>query len=239
MRPVRGERGQQRALADEIQTGLARGADIEHLIVEPDQLAVAPAEVTSPHDTHRVVRQRPVERLGGGRPPVDDERIAICVGDGDATHVQAASVDEVEATHEQPVLREVERGQPAGGVDDGAVALEQRLSVPRLGEAPRGRGQLLGRPAHGHDAVVSGIEVGAFPLQLVVANHGAIIATLSVGSKRAHGRKLVGTVRRSSPVGSRRAHHSVVPNVCPFSRSVGPRTRTLVRFGGLSRERRS
>ena len=38
--PRRVERGQQRTLADEGQPGLARGADVEHLVLEPDQLAV-------------------------------------------------------------------------------------------------------------------------------------------------------------------------------------------------------
>ena len=53
--PRRVERGHERALADEVQPGLARGDDVEDFVVEPDQLAVAPAEVASPHDTHRVV----------------------------------------------------------------------------------------------------------------------------------------------------------------------------------------
>ena len=196
--PRRVERRQQRALADEGQTGLARGADVEHLVVEPDQLAVAPAEVASPHHTHGVVRQRPVERLGGGRPPVDDERITVFVRDGQATHVQAAAVDEVEAADEQPVLRDVERGQPAAGVGDGAVALEQRLRVPRLGEPPRRPGQPLGRAPHGHDAVVGGVEVGALPVQLVVTMHGAIVAADAIGSKRADGRKMRPLRRRSA-----------------------------------------
>ena len=128
--PRRVERGHERTLADEVEPGLARGADVEDLVVQPDQLAVLPTEVASPHDTHRVVGQRPVERLGGRRPPVDDERVAVLVSDGQATHVQAAAVGEVEATDEQPVLRDVERGQPAAGVGDGAVALEQRLRIP-------------------------------------------------------------------------------------------------------------
>ena len=174
--PRRVERRQQRTLADEGQTGLARGADVEHLVLEPDQLAVAPTEVASPHDTHRVVRQRPVERLGGGRPPVDDERIAVLVRDGEATHVQAAAVDEVEAAHEQPVLRDVERGQPAAGVGDGAVALEQRLRVPRLGEPPRGPGQALGRAPHG----------------------------LRRGRRRRRGRRAPGAARRHHARGDRR-----------------------------------
>ena len=94
----------------------------------------------------------------------------MLVGDGQATHVEAAAVGEVEATDEQPVLRDVERGQPVAGVGDGAVALEQRLRIPGLGEPPRGPGHALGRAPHGHDAVVGGIEVGALAAQLVVTH---------------------------------------------------------------------
>ena len=100
----------------------------------------------------------------------------MLVRDRQATHVQAAAVDEVEATDEQPVLGDVERGQPAAGVGDGAVALEQRLRVPRLGQPPRRPGQALGRVPHGDDAVVGGIEVGPLPVQLVVTEHERIIA---------------------------------------------------------------
>ena len=93
-----------------------------------------PTEVASPHDAHGVVGQGPVERLGRRRPPVDDERVAVLVSDGDATDVEAAAVGEVEATDEQAVLRDVERGEPVAGVGDRAVALEQRLRTPGLGE---------------------------------------------------------------------------------------------------------
>ena len=51
----------------------------------PTSSPCAPTEVASPHDAHRVVGQRPVERLGGRRPPVDDERVAVLVRDGQAT----------------------------------------------------------------------------------------------------------------------------------------------------------
>ena len=113
----------------------------------------------------------------------------MLVSDGQATDVQATAVGEVEATDEQTVLRDVERGQPAAGVDDGAVALEQRLRAPGLGELPRRAGQALGRAPHGHDAVVGGIEVGPLPAKLVVTEHAAIVAAGCVGSKRARNRK--------------------------------------------------
>ena len=101
------ERSHQRTLAHEVEPGLACGADVEDLVLQPDQLALPPAEVASPYDTHGVVRQRPVERLGGRRPPVDDERITVLVRHGRRTHVEAAAVGEVETTHEQPLLRDV------------------------------------------------------------------------------------------------------------------------------------
>ncbi len=196
--PRRFERSQQRTLTHEVEPGLARGADVEDLVLQPDQLAMPPTEVASPHDTHGVVGQRPVERLGDRRPPVDDERVAVLVSDGHATYIEATAVGEVEATDGQTVLRDVERGQPAAGVGDGAVALEQRLRIPGLGELPRRPGQALGRAPHGQDAVVGGIEVGALPTELFVTRHAGIVAADAVGSKRAHSRKLK-AVPRSSP----------------------------------------
>jgi hypothetical protein len=139
--PRLGERGQERTLADEVEPGLARGADVEDLVLQPHQLAMAPTEVATPYDTHGVLGQRPVERLGGRRPPVGDERVAVLVGDGQATHVEAAAVGEVEAPDEQAVLRDVERGQPVAGVGDDAVALEQGLGTPGLVQPGR-----LGQP---------------------------------------------------------------------------------------------
>ncbi len=78
----------------------------------------------------RVMGQGPVERLGRRGAPIDDERVTVLVSDGDSTDVEAAAVGEVEATDEQAVLRDVERGQPVARVRDRAVALEQRLRTP-------------------------------------------------------------------------------------------------------------
>ena len=168
--PRRVERGHERTLADEVEPGLARGGDVEDFVLEPDELAVPPSEVASAHDAHGVVGQGAVERLGRRRAPVDDERVAVLVGDGDATHVEAAAVGEVEATDEQAVLGDVERSQPVAGVRDGAVALEQRLRTPALGEPGRA-GHALGRAPHGQDSVVGSIEVRALEPQLVVTQH--------------------------------------------------------------------
>ena len=115
--------------------------------------------------------KRPVERLGRRRPPVDNERVAVLVGDGQATYVEAAAVDEVEATDEQTVLGDVERGQPMAGVRDGAVALEQRLGIPGLGEPRPCAAMPSAEPRMASDPVVGGIEVRALPAQLVVTEH--------------------------------------------------------------------
>ena len=124
------ERGHERALAHEVEPGLARGRHVEDLVLQTDHLAVPPTEVASAYDAHGVMGQGPVERLGRRRPPIDDERVAVLVSDGQATDVEAAAVGEVEATDEQTVLRDVERGEPVAGVRDRAVALEQRLRTP-------------------------------------------------------------------------------------------------------------
>ena len=133
--PRRVERGHERALAHEVEPGLASAAPTSKTSSSsPTSSPCSPTEVASAHDAHGVVGQRPVERLGRGRAPVDHERVAVLVSDGQATDVEAAAVGEVEATDEQAVLRDVERGQPVAGVGDGAVALEQRLRAPGLGE---------------------------------------------------------------------------------------------------------
>ena len=49
------ERGHERALAHEVEPGLARRGDVEDLVIQPDQLALPPTEVASPHDAHGVV----------------------------------------------------------------------------------------------------------------------------------------------------------------------------------------
>ena len=164
------ERGHERTFADEVKPSLARGGDVEDFVLEPDELAVSPTEVAAAHDAHGVVGQGAVERLGGRRAPIDHERVAVLVSDGHATHIEAAAVGEVEATDEQAVFGDVERGQPVAGVGDGAVALEQRLRTPGLGEPCRA-GHALGRAPHGHDSVVGGIEVRALEPQLVVTQH--------------------------------------------------------------------
>ena len=153
-----------------MESGVACGSDVEHFVLEPDELAVSPSEVASAHDAHGVMGQRPVERLGRRRAPVDDERVAALVSDGDATHVEAAAVGEVEAPDEQAVLGDVERSQPVAGVRDGAVALEQPLRTPGLGEPGRA-GHALSRAAHGQDSVVRSIEVRALEPKLVVTEH--------------------------------------------------------------------
>jgi hypothetical protein len=124
----------------------------------------------------------------------------VFVSDGQATHVDAVAVGEVQATDEQTVLRDVERGQPAAGVDDGAVALEERLRTPRLREPPRRRGQALGRTPHGQHAVVGGIEVGLLAPKLVVTEHAAIVAARCVGSKRVLRRRMNREVSDALPL---------------------------------------
>ena len=43
-------------------------------------------------EAHRLAPGGPVERLGDGSPPVDHDRLALLVGDGQATDVELSSV---------------------------------------------------------------------------------------------------------------------------------------------------
>ncbi len=168
--PRRIERSHECALAHEVEPGLARGGDVEDFVLQPDELAVSPTEVASAHDAHGVLGQGPVERLGGRRTPVDDERVAVLVSDRHATDVEAAAVREVESTYEQAVFGDVEGSQPVAGMGDGAVALEEGLRTPGLSEPGRA-GHTLSRAAHGQDSVVGSIEVRALEPKLVVTEH--------------------------------------------------------------------
>ena len=61
----------------------------EQLVLEPEQLAALDGEVAAAGEAHRLTAGRPVERLGDRRPPVDHDRLAVLVGDGEAADVEA------------------------------------------------------------------------------------------------------------------------------------------------------
>ena len=91
------EGGQQRGVA--AQHGLvvdealvvadAEVAAAEQLVLEAEDVAALDGEVAAADEAHRLAAGGPVERLGDRRPPVDDDRLGLLVGDGETADVEA------------------------------------------------------------------------------------------------------------------------------------------------------
>ena len=88
-RPRLLERRDQRAVALDLALVERLGRRAEQLVVDAEQDAPAAGEVTTPPQTHRIAPGRPVEGLGDRSPPVDDHRVAVLVGHGEAADVVA------------------------------------------------------------------------------------------------------------------------------------------------------
>ena len=128
----------------------AEVAAAEQLVLDAEHVPALDGEVAAAHEAHRLAAGRPVERLGDGRPPVDDDRLGLLVGDGEAADVEALGGGRalgvaVDAPEDERGVAEVEVGQP---LDQGLVervALETGLErAPEVGlvevsEPPRRR----------------------------------------------------------------------------------------------------
>ncbi len=139
--------GEQGRLAGQPFTAAGGQRDVEDLVVEGDHRAVVGADVAPAAYPVRVGGGRQVERPGGGRPPVDQQRVvrAGVVEDPDAAHVAhvvGAGV-EVEAAEAEPRLHRRELGELFGVHADGRVALGPRLG--RAAGGTQGAGEPPGR----------------------------------------------------------------------------------------------
>ena len=110
----------------------------EQLVLQPQQGAALHGEVPAAGEAHRLAAGGPVERLGDGCPPVDDDRFALLVGDRQAADVERLEPvgclgHPVDAAEDQRCVAEVELGQP---VDHGLV--EHIALVARLKGAAEG-----------------------------------------------------------------------------------------------------
>ena len=104
----------------------------------PSSVAALHGEVAAAGEAHRVAAGGPVERLGDRGPPVDDDRLAVLVGHGQAADVEALDGlgtlgVAVDATEHERGVAEVELGEP---VDHGLV--EHVALVARLERAAEG-----------------------------------------------------------------------------------------------------
>ena len=107
-------------------------AATEELVLETEHRAPLDDEVAAAQQPHRLAPGGPVERLGDGRPPVDDDRLGPLVGDRQAADVERlggvrALGVAVDAPEDEGRIAEVEVGE---ALDQGLVeriALEPGL----------------------------------------------------------------------------------------------------------------
>ena len=116
----------------------AEVAFAEQLVLQTQQGAALHGEVPASGEAHRLASGGTVERLGDGRPPVDDDRFALLVGDRQSADVERLQPvgrlgHPVDAAEHQRGIAEVELGQP---VDHGLV--EHIALVARLKRAAEG-----------------------------------------------------------------------------------------------------
>jgi hypothetical protein len=175
--PVPVERGEQRRLAEHGEVGRLGLLPVEDLVVDPDQLpAVAGLgeEVPAAHHRHRVAGGGPVEGLGHGGPPVDDEGGLVLLGDGDPPHVEGPSEPrrlvrlQVEPPEAEGRGADVEGGEPTPRQLLGRVPLQPGLVGPTgadLGVAVR---DPAGGGAHDVEPLIGVVDVPLLGFQLGV-----------------------------------------------------------------------
>ena len=164
------QRRQQRALAGERRL-VGQVVEVEELVLHPDDAAPVGDEVAAPGQPHRVAAGRPVERLGDGRAPVDDQRLLVDVGHGQATDVEALARRAVDPPEAQRLVAQAELLDAGEGRAHDHVALLPGLvgAAPAVADhlVPSGR---CGRP-HRIEAGVGPVDVGLFALDVAGFRH--------------------------------------------------------------------
>ena len=133
---------------------------------------------------HRLPTGRPVERLGHRGPPVDHDRFAVVVGDGEATDVEALELvrrfgEAVDAAEHEGGVAQIELGEP---VDQGFV--EHVALVARLeGAAEGGFAEVAQLPRVG--TALFETVVGVVDVRLLLGKIGML---LRHGSEKPTGR---------------------------------------------------
>jgi len=154
-------------------------------------------EVTAAQHPHRLDRRGAVEGFGDGCPPVDDERRAGFIVDGEATDVEARAVALVEAAEAERRLTDVERGESALRGLDRHIAFEARLvRAPGTNLRKRLR-HPLGRLTHGVEALIDRVDVDLLGRDLgvdvgAIGQRGSNCALLNGGTGQSTGRATAG-----------------------------------------------
>ena len=141
----------QRALADDREldaVGLELGQrlGVEQLVLDADDLGTGRAQHPAAYDLAGLGRGRLVEHGGRGRAPVDEQRVAVPVAQPDPADVARLPVHavlHVEAAEDQALVGGVELRDPARGLEDHRVPLDQAALVAQLAAVLALPGQLL------------------------------------------------------------------------------------------------
>ena len=109
----------------------------------PTTVGPGAAQHPAAYDVVRLGRGRLVEHGGRGRPPVDQQRVAVVVAQADPADVARLGVElgaQVEAAEDQALVGGVELGDPLRGLEDHGVALDEAALVaePAAARAPPG-----------------------------------------------------------------------------------------------------
>ena len=186
----------------------------EQLVLEAEELAALHREVAPPQQAHRLAPGGAVERLGDRCPPVDHDRVAVLVGDGEPADVEA--LDRVgpfrmavDAAEHECGTAEVELGQP---VDQGFV--EDITFVARL-ERPADADARLRE-------VTKLPRVGSAALQAVVRVIDVRLLCRQIGVLLGH------ASCRPLPVNRRSASIRGLATLSGVSRSLGTNIRSMI-----------
>ena len=150
-----GDAGDQHGLAGQgLAVRLGQPVQVEDLVVDPGDGAVPGVDVAAADQAARVPGGGGVERVRGGRAPVDQARLVLVVAQADPADVQGdrvlrlglAGLVAVGTAEHQAALDRVQLGQPPALLGRGEVALQPGLERPARAAAAEGLGQRLPGP---------------------------------------------------------------------------------------------
>ncbi len=161
-RPVAGpsQLGKQRALTDDRQVGLGLG--VEQVVLDSQDVDALAAQDPAADDALRVGLGGLVEHRGGRCAPVDEQHVVVGVAQPDPADVARHLAElraQVETTEDQALVGGVQRGHPAGSLEDHRVALDQPALVADAAASESLLGQLLRRSGRFLELVVDGVDV--------------------------------------------------------------------------------
>ena len=161
------EGGQQGRLAAEpLALVVAERLRVEHVVLDPEDLPAAGPQVPAADHAARGGPGGPVERLGRGGAPVDQQRFAVVVEQPQAADVQVAAVGVVQPPEAEAVLGRGQLGQAPAvpGHERVPVHPGRHVAAAVVAQGPLQLG--LGALAQRVQAPVQHRHVGLFLLQL-------------------------------------------------------------------------